>query len=223
MIGVIDRRKVTCPLTYFVRGTQARRKPAIPLDSAPNKQVLPQGRFSISNNPQVKISCKMNILLKQEGRESYGDEAVEGATAILQGDDEFVGADDEFEAACAGESATRARSQRAVNLSGHATGTANECEDDKAEENTARNRTRPLGNPVEQVTGEVETIFRGGNIWGNKRALPPTPHKLGIPGGRFRDYYTTGDNVSSGGKCTHGKDNSAESTEGDDGRKYHAK
>ena len=124
----------------------------------------------------------MNILLKQEGRESYGDEAVEGATAILQGDDEFVGADDEFEAACAGESATRARSQRAVNLSGHATGTANECEDDKAEENTARNRTRPLGNPVEQVTGEVETIFRGGNIWGNKRAPPPTPRKLGIPG-----------------------------------------
>ena len=56
----------------------------------------------------------------------------------MQGEDEFVGSDNEFEAAraeenafgtaCAEKSTTRARSQRAGNLAGHAAGTANERE-----------------------------------------------------------------------------------------------
>ena len=181
----MDRQKVTCLLTYFASGAQACHKPAIPLDSAPNKQVLPQGRFSISNNPQVKISCKMNILLKQEGRESYGDEAAEGATAILHGEDEFVGVNNKFEAARAEESTSRARSQRAGNLFRNATGTTNEREEDKGEDNDTSNRTQPVGNLVEQATGEVKTIFGGGNGWGNKSAPPSSPRMLGIPRGGF--------------------------------------
>ena len=49
---------------------------------------------------------KKNRLVNQESRERYGDEAVEGATAILQGDDEFDGADDTFEEARAEENAS---------------------------------------------------------------------------------------------------------------------
>ena len=46
----------------------------------------------------------------------------------MQGGDEFVRAYDEFEAACAEESAVRARSQRVGNLAGHVTGAANKHE-----------------------------------------------------------------------------------------------
>ena len=42
---------------------------------------------------------KKNKLINQESREDYGDEAAEGATALLQGDKEFHGADEEFEEA----------------------------------------------------------------------------------------------------------------------------
>ena len=59
----------------------------------------------------------------------YRDKAAEGATAILQGGDEFVGADDEFESARSEESAARACLQRSGNLARHATGTANERKD----------------------------------------------------------------------------------------------
>ena len=78
------------------------------------------------------MSGKTNRLMNQE---SYGDEAAEGATAISQCGGEFVDTDNEFEeahaeenvfdAACAEESAARARSQRAWNLDRHTTGTAN--------------------------------------------------------------------------------------------------
>ena len=37
--------------------------------------------------------------MNKENRENYGDKATEGATAILQGDDEFNGVDDKFEEA----------------------------------------------------------------------------------------------------------------------------
>ena len=74
-------------LTYFFSGAQARRKPAISLDSVPTKQVLPQGRFKIFNKAQSTMSGKTNILVNQEVRDSYGDKAAEGVTAILQGDD----------------------------------------------------------------------------------------------------------------------------------------
>ena len=38
-------------------------------------------------------------------------------------------------------------------------------------------------NHVEQATGEVKTIFRGGNIWGNESVLALAPRTLGIPEG----------------------------------------
>ena len=85
---------------------------------------------------------KMNRLVNQEIRKSYGDEAAEGATVILQGNHEFVGMDDEFEAARAEEnafnaaraqeSAEKARSQRAGNLEVNMTGTANKRKEDEA-------------------------------------------------------------------------------------------
>ena len=79
--------------------------------------------------------------MNQESREDYGNEAVEGATAIFQGSNEFDGADNEFEetraeenafgAARAEEIAARARLQRAGNLAGYATGAANDPEEDE--------------------------------------------------------------------------------------------
>ena len=66
---------------------------------------MSQGRFKIVNKPQVKMSGKTNRLVNQEGRESYGNKAAEGATAISQGNDKSVGADNEFESACTEESA----------------------------------------------------------------------------------------------------------------------
>ena len=97
---------------------------------------------------------------------------MDGATSISQGSKKFVGADDEFEAARAEEntlnaahteeSATRERSHRAGNLAGHATGTANERNEDKAEGKTAGNRRQPERNPVEPAMGDVKFIFRGG-------------------------------------------------------------
>ena len=101
----------------------------------------------------------------------------------MQGNDKFTGADDDFEATPAEDSAAREQLQMTRNLSGHATGTANEREEDKSEENTERNCMQPARNPVEQATGEVETIFEGGNSWGNKSAPPLDPQTLGIPGG----------------------------------------
>ena len=115
----------------------------------------------------------MNKLVNQEGRESYGDETSEGVTAILQGSNEFVGSDKEFEAerteenvfdaVRAEESTERERSQRSGNLFRHATGTAKEREEDEAEGNVAGNHMQPARNPVDQATGEVETTFGGGN------------------------------------------------------------
>ena len=82
------------------------------------------------------MSGNKNWLVKQESRESYGDEAVEGATAISQGNGEFDKADDKFEEARAednsfnaerkGEITARTCSHRADNLAGHAKGKKNE-------------------------------------------------------------------------------------------------
>ena len=120
------------------------------------------------------MSGKTKKLVNQEGRERYGNESVEGATSISQGSKEFVGADDEFEAAReeektlnaahTEESAARARSQRAGNLAGHVPGTENGRDEEKVEGDTAGNRRQPEKNPVEPATGDVKTIFRGCNI-----------------------------------------------------------
>ena len=48
---------------------------------------------------------KTNKWLNQENRKDYGDEAAEGTTEILQGDNEFDGADDKSEEARAEENA----------------------------------------------------------------------------------------------------------------------
>ena len=93
---------------------------------------------------------------------------------ISQGDEEFNGADDEFEAARAEDnafnaervedSAERARSQRVGNLDGHVTGTTNERKEDKSEGNAAGNCTQLARNPV-----------GGGHGWVNKSALTSAP------------------------------------------------
>ena len=80
--------------------------------------------------------------------------------------------DDDFEAACVEENAfdaaraekssARTRLQRAGNLANHATGTAKEREEYKAEGNAAGNRTQPARNHVKQATGEFKTISGGG-------------------------------------------------------------
>ena len=77
---------------------------------------------------------------------------------MLKGDEEFDGADDKskearaeentFDAACTEESATRARSQRAGNMAGYVTGTANYLEEEEEEENTAGNCKQPERNPI---------------------------------------------------------------------------
>ena len=45
--------------------------------------------------------------------------------------------------------------------------TENDLKEVEAEGNGAGNFTHPARNPVEHVTGKVETIFGGGNSWGN--------------------------------------------------------
>ena len=71
----MDIQQVTFSLTYFASGTWACCKPAMTLDSAPTKKVLPQGWFKILNKPKETMSGKMNRLMKQEVRASYGDKA----------------------------------------------------------------------------------------------------------------------------------------------------
>ena len=65
-------------------------------------------------------------MVNQESKDKYGDKAVKGATEILYGNNEFNGADENFEEARTEENAfdsalveervVRARSQSVVNL-----------------------------------------------------------------------------------------------------------
>ena len=53
-----------------------------------------------------------NKLISQDSKKDYGEEAAEETKALSLGDDEFDGADDEFEQACAEDNAfDRARSE----------------------------------------------------------------------------------------------------------------
>ena len=70
------------------------------------------------------------------------------------------------------ESATRARSERAGNLAGYATGIENYPEGGEEEENTSGNRKQQARKPV-----------RGSHIWGNENAPTSGPSTLGIHGG----------------------------------------
>ena len=51
------------------------------------------------------MSGKTNKLISRESRKDYGEEATEETKALSQGDDEFDGADNQFEEACAKENA----------------------------------------------------------------------------------------------------------------------
>ena len=89
------------------------------------------------------MSEKKNKLISQEGKRDYGEEAAEETKEISQGDDEFNGADKEFEEARAEEiafyrartkeSAARARSQRASTMAEYTTGTSNNPEEEEEE------------------------------------------------------------------------------------------
>ena len=100
----------------------------------------------------------------------------------MQGNNKFIEADDDFEAEHADKSAAGPRWQRAGNLAGHVTGTENERKEEEAKDNLARNCTQRARKPVEQATGEVETIFVGVNGWGNESAPPLAAHTMGITG-----------------------------------------
>ena len=96
---------------------------------------------------------KINNLISQEDIKEYGKEAAEETKALVRGGNEFDGADDEFEeacaeenafdAACAAESAARARLKRAKNMAGYVTLTANNPKEKGEEENTEGNRKQP--------------------------------------------------------------------------------
>ena len=87
------------------------------------------------------MSAKTNKLTIQEGKKDYGKEATEETKETLQGDDEFDGGDEEFEAARAEEIAfdraraeervARASSERAENLAGYAMGPPNKPEEEE--------------------------------------------------------------------------------------------
>ena len=65
---------------------------------------------------------KTNILVTQEGRESYSNEVAAGAILISHKNNEFVEAADDFDTSRAKESAAIAHSQRAGKLTKNATG-----------------------------------------------------------------------------------------------------
>ena len=85
------------------------------------------------------MSGKRNKLISQEIRKDYGKEAAEGTKALSKGNDEFNEMEDKFEEARAEENAfntaradkstARAHLQRAGDMAGYATGTANKPEE----------------------------------------------------------------------------------------------
>ena len=99
------------------------------------------------------MSGKTNKFISQEGKKDYSEEAAKETKEISQVDDEFDGGDKKFEEAHAEEiafsrarveeSVTRARSQRARSMAGYVTGTANDPEEEKEEENLEGNRKQP--------------------------------------------------------------------------------
>ena len=68
-------------------------------------------------------------------------------------------------------------------MTGYATGTAAKSEEEKMDENAARKCYQPASNRVDQARGELNTIFGGGNSWGNDSVPPLSPCKMGIPRG----------------------------------------
>ena len=71
----------------------------------------------------------------------------------------------------------------AENLTIHAMGTTSKREEDKTEDNAEGKRYHMARIQVDQAMGEIDTIFRGGNGWGNDIVQPSAPCMLGITRG----------------------------------------
>ena len=109
------------------------------------------------------MSAKTNKLIIQEGKNDFGEESAEETKKMIQGDNEFDGEDEEFEATCAEEiafdrsraedSAERARSHKSRIMNGYKTGTENDPEEEEEEENLEGNRKQPATNPIEGSRG----------------------------------------------------------------------
>ena len=74
---------------------------------------------------------KTNRLVNQEVRYRYGNEATADVAAISQNDNEFVKVAAEFDTSISEESASRARLQRAGNLTKYLKGAVENREEDK--------------------------------------------------------------------------------------------
>ena len=87
------------------------------------------------------MSVEANNMISQDIRKEYCKEAAEETKELSQGDNEWDGADNEFDKAWAEENAfevvcaeritARARSQRARNMAGYATETAEDPEEEE--------------------------------------------------------------------------------------------
>ena len=167
------------------------------------------------------ISGETNKLMNQEIREDCGDKAAEEDTAILQGDDEFNGADNEFEEARAEEnvfdairaeeSAARACSQRAGNLAGYEQGL----------------RIIPRMMKKRKMRQGISSI-RQGNLSGEvtsgeTKCADVGPTHNGDSRGSGGETNKTGNYVVRGGKFTQVRNNVTVTTQGSDGRKLNAK
>ena len=124
-----------------------------------------------------------NILVTQEGRDCYGNDAAAVATEISQNDDDFVDTTDGIDAARMEESAEMSLLQRARGLTDHVTGTADKLGSEGIEEIAVMERSQLAMNLIDQATGDANTIFGGGYDEGNNSALPLAPRTLGISGG----------------------------------------
>ena len=65
----------------------------------------------------------------------------------------------------------------------HTMGTADECDKEEKDKNTAMEHLQTARNLFYQATEEVNTIIGGGNGWGNDSTLLSEPRTLDISGG----------------------------------------
>ena len=124
------------------------------------------------------MSAKTNKLVIQEVKKEYSEESAEETKETIQGDDEFNGEDEEFEAARAEEiafdragaeeSAARARSHKARSMAGYKTVTENDSEEEEEEENPEGNCKQPAMNPIggsrvweKEITARARSKQRG--------------------------------------------------------------
>ena len=73
-------------------------------------------------------------------------------------------------------------SQKERGLHNHSEGTTAERDEREKEESVAMEYSQPARNLVDQVIGEVNAMFGGGNSWVNNSAPPSVPITLDIYG-----------------------------------------